>query len=129
MRALTGFPRLRNLIATAVFSALASGFGAVAAAADGPQPTARVKYGDLNVSTTEGATELYGRIRSAATHVCSSFDRPLDLNSQALRADCIGQAVANGVATLNEPALFMVYKANGGTPLPRTPVSQRRFSE
>ena len=73
MRALTGFPRLRNLIATAVFSALASGFGAVAAAADGPQPTARVKYGDLNVSTTEGATELYGRIRSAATHVCSSL--------------------------------------------------------
>jgi UrcA family protein len=127
MRALTYFSPLRNLIATAAFSALASGFSAVAAAADSPHtPTAIVKYGDLNVSTAEGATELYGRIRSAATHVCSSFDRPLDRNSQALRADCIGQAIANGVAALNEPALFMVYKANGGTPLPRTLVSQRR---
>jgi len=126
MRALTYFP-LRSLIATAAFSTLASGFSAVAAAADSPHtPTAIVKYGDLNVSTAQGATELYGRIRSAATHVCSSFDRPLDLNSQALRADCIGQAIANGVAALNEPALFVVYKANGGTPSPGTLVSQRR---
>ena len=115
------FPRLPNLIATAAFSALASGFGAVAAAADGaPAPTAIVKYGDLNVSTAEGATELYGRIRSAATQVCSSFDRPLDLNSQAFKADCIRQAITNGVAALNEPALFKVYKANGGRPLART---------
>ncbi len=117
MRALTYFLRLRNLIATAAFSALAPGFSAVAAAADSPHtPTAIVKYGDLNVSTAEGATKLYGRIRSAAAHVCSSFDRPLDLNSQALKADCIGQAIANGVAAVNEPALFMVYKANGGMP-------------
>ena len=126
MRALTYFP-LRNLIVTAAFSTLVSGFSAVAAAADSPHtPTAVVKYGDINVSTAQGATELYGRIRSAARRVCSSFDRPLDLNSQALRADCIGQAIANGVAALNEPALFMVYKANGGTPLPGTLVSQRR---
>jgi UrcA family protein len=117
MRALTYFPRLQNLIATAAFSALASGLSAGAAAADSPHtPTAIVKYGDLNVSTAEGATELYGRIRSAATHVCSSFNRPLDLNSQALKADCIGQAIANGVAAVNEPALFLVYNANGGTP-------------
>jgi UrcA family protein len=117
MRALTYFPRLQNLIATAALSALASGLSAGAAAADSPRtPTAIVKYGDLNVSTAEGATELYGRIRSAAMHVCSSFNRPLDLNSQALKADCIGQAIANGVAAVNEPALFMVYEANGGTP-------------
>ena len=117
MRTLTYFPRLRNLIATAAFSALASGFGAVAAAADSPHtPTAIVKYGDLNVSTAEGATALYARILSAAKHVCSSFDSPLDLNSQALEADCIRQAIAKGVAALNEPALFMVSKANDGTP-------------
>ena len=126
MRALTYFP-LCNLIVTAAFSTLVSSFSAIAAAADSPHtPTAIVKYGDLNVSTAQGATELYGRIRSAATHVCSSFDRPLDLNAQALRADCIGQAIANGVAALNEPALFRVYKANGGTPLPGTLASQRR---
>ena len=121
MKALARFSPLRNLMATVAFSALASGFSAVAAAADSPPaPTAIVKYGDLDVSTAEGATQLYGRIRSAAIHVCSSFDRPLDLNSQALKADCIGQAIANGVAALKQPALFRVYKANGGTPLPGT---------
>lgn len=117
MRPLTYFPRLRNLIATAAFSGLAAGLSAVAAAADGPHtPTAIVKYGDLNVSTAEGATALYARILSAAKHVCSSFDMPLDLNSQALKADCVRQAIAQGVAALNEPALRMVYKANDGTP-------------
>jgi UrcA family protein len=114
---MTYLPRLRTLIATATFSALASGFGAVVAAAEGaPAPTVIVKYGDLNASTAKGATELYRRIRSAATQVCSSFDRPLDLNSQAFKADCVRQAITNGVAAVNEPSLFVVYKANGGAP-------------
>lgn len=127
MRALACSPRLRSLAATAVLSALASGFGAVAAAADGAHtPTAIVKYGDLDVSTADGASALYARISSAAKHVCSSFDRPLDPNSQAFRADCIRQAIANGVVAVNEPLLFRVHKANGGTSLAGTSVSRRR---
>ena len=127
MRALTRVPRLRGLIAAAVLSALASGFSAVATAADSPgTPTAIVEYGDLDVTTAEGAIALYARIRAAAKHVCSSFDRPLDLVSQALKADCMRQAIARGVAAGNQPALFMVYKASGGTSLPTTVVPQRR---
>jgi UrcA family protein len=95
------------------------GFSAGAAADAAHDPTAIVRYGDLDASTVQGATALYARIRSAAEHVCSSFDRPLDLNSQALKTDCIRQAIAEGVAAVNEPALLMVYKANGGTPLPK----------
>ena len=118
---------LRGLIATAVFGVLAAGFSAVGTAAGGAHaPTIIVKYGDLDVSTVQGATELYKRIRTAAKHVCSSFDRPLDLDSQALKRDCISQAIAKGVAAINSPALLTVYKANGGRPLPRTLVSQRR---
>jgi UrcA family protein len=112
---MTYIPRLRHIIATAAFSALASGFSAVGAAG-APAPTEIVKYDDLNVSTADGAAELYRRIRLAAAHVCSSFDRPLDLNSQASKADCIRQAISHGVTALNQPALFTVYKANGGTP-------------
>ncbi len=110
------YPGLRSLIATAVFSALSSGFSAVCAAADAP--TVIVRYADLNVLTAHGATALYGRIRSAANHVCSSFDRPLDLNSQALKRDCISQVIAKAVIEVNSPALFKAYKANNGTPLP-----------
>lgn len=120
MKAITHDLRLSSLVATAVLSALAAGFSTVGVAADGAKaPTATVGYGDLDVSTVQGATALYARIRSAAEHVCSSFDRPLDLNSQALKADCISQAIAKGVAAVNEPALLMVYKANGGSPLPK----------
>lgn len=127
MKTMTHTRGPRGLIAIAVLSALTLDFSAVGAAADPAHtPTAIVKYDDLNVSTVGGATALYARIRSAAQHVCSSFDRPLDLNSQALKADCMSQAIAKGVAAVNEPALFMVYKARGGTPLPRTLVSQRR---
>lgn len=119
MKTVTHCRRRRDLVATAVFSVLAAGFTAGAVAGDAHAPTATVRYGDLDVSTVEGATALYARIRSAALHVCASFDRPLDLNSQTLKSDCIRQAIAKGVAAVNEPALLMVYKANGGSPLPK----------
>jgi UrcA family protein len=118
----THFAGLRGLTATAVFTVLASGISAVGAAAD--PPTVIVRYGDLNVLTAEGATALYLRIRSAARHVCSSFDRPLDLNAQALKKDCISQVIAKAVTEVNSPALLLVYKANNGMPLPMTLLSQ-----
>lgn len=126
MNTMTLFPRVRSLIATAVFGVLASGFSAVGAAADGTDPpTAIVKYADLNVSSVAGATALYGRIRAAAQTVCRSFDQR-DLASQALKADCINHAIARAVTEVNEPALFTVYNGNHRTPLPMTLVSQSR---
>ena len=126
MNTLTPSARVRNLIATAVFSALTSGLGAVAAAADGTDaPTVIVKYGDLRVSSAQGATALYGRIRSAGQSVCRSFDQR-DLASQALKAACINHAIAKAVTEVNEPALFAVYNADNRTPLPMTLVSQSR---
>jgi UrcA family protein len=119
MKTVTHCLRLSDLVAAAVLSALAVGFSAGAAADAAHDPTAIVRYGDLDASTVQGATVLYARIRSAAEHVCSSFDQPLDLNSRALKTDCIRQAIAEGVAAVNERALLMVHKANGGTPLPK----------
>jgi UrcA family protein len=124
MNTMTSHPRLRVFIATALCSALASGFSAVVTAADGADaPTAIVKYGDLNVSTVPGASALYGRIRSAAQTVCRFFDRR-DLASQALKTDCINHAIARAVTEVNEPALFSVYNTNNRTPLQMTLLSQ-----
>ena len=122
---MTSHPRLRVLIATAVYGALASGFSGVVTAAGGADaaPTAIVKYGDLNVSTVPGATALYGRIRSAAQTVCRSFDQR-DLGSQTLKTDCIDHAIARAVTEVNQPALFSVYNANNRTPLPMPLLSQ-----
>lgn len=117
--------KLRGLIATTVFSVLASSFSAVGAAADSTDaPTAIVKYEDLNVSTVPGASALYERIRAAAHTVCRDFDQR-DLASQALKAACINKAIAKAVTEVNQPALFLVYNANHRTPLPMTLLSQR----
>ena len=121
----TPHPRLRGLVATAVFSALASSLSAAGAAADSTEvPTTIVKYWDLNVSTAQGAAALYRRLRSAAQTVCRSSDQR-DLNSQALQADCINHAIARAVIEVNQPALFTVYNSHNRTPLPMTLLSQR----
>jgi UrcA family protein len=126
MNTTTQSPRRQTLIAAAVLSALALGFSAVGAAADGSNPpTAIVKYRDLNISTVAGANALYSRIRWAAQNVCRSYDRR-DFKSQAQKDDCISHAIASAVTQVNEPALFMVYNAHSPAPLPTALVSQSR---
>ncbi len=68
---------LRTLVAGAILSALvssfaqASSFRTVSGADEGTTPPqAIVKFGDLDISTPQGASALYGRIRSAAVKVC-----------------------------------------------------------
>ena len=125
MKTMTQSPRLHGFIAAAMFSTLALGFSAANAADGTNPPTAIVKYQDLNISAGAGASALYARIRSAAQSVCRSYDQR-DLESQALKHDCISHAIAKAVAEVNDPALFTVYDAHSPKPLPRTLVSQSR---
>src|SRR5271170_4093158 len=111
MNTMTPSPRLRGLIATAIFSALASSFTAVCAAADGTDaPSVIVKYGDLNVSSPQGAAALYGRIRVAAEAVCPHLDHG-DLLSKTHMNVCVNKAIAGAVTKVDQPALFAVYNA------------------
>ena len=48
-----------------------------------------VSYRDLNLSTIEGATALYLRIKRAANHVCDE--------------SCYQAAIADAVAKVNSP--------------------------
>ena len=116
--------RFRGLIAAAIVSALASSFSVVGAAADGTDvPTAIVKYADLNLASSQGATALYGRIRAAAETVCRSFDGRA-LSSQMRKHACVNKAIADAVTQVGEPGLFAVYNAKHTTPLPANLVSQ-----
>lgn len=118
MNTITTSSPLRSLIAAAIFSALASGFSAVSAAADSSDaPQVVVKYGDLNVSNPQGAAALYGRIRRAAESVCPRFERS-DLASMARMDACVHKAIADAVITVNQPALFAEYNAKNRVPLP-----------
>ena len=93
---------IRIAAAVTLFAALTAG----AQAADVPQ--IHVKYADLNVGTTAGATVLYQRIRGAADRVCGVGDNR-DLARLGLAKDCAGHAVAEAVAKVNVPALTEVY--------------------
>jgi UrcA family protein len=118
--------RFRGLIATAIVSALASSFTAVCAAADSTDaPTAIVKYGDLNVSTSQGAASLYWRIRMAAETVCRPLDGG-DLASKMRNGACVSKAIADAVTKVDQPELFDVYNAKNTTRMPANLLSQSR---
>lgn len=121
MNASSSSTRLRGLIATAVFGALASSFSAVSAA-DSSFASITVKYADLNVASPSGALVLYERIRTAAQSACSYFWFKTDADE----ARCMRNTIANAVTQVNQPALSAVYNAKYKTPSPITLVSQSR---
>jgi UrcA family protein len=101
---------LRRMFAAAAFGTLITSFAVAHAdqVVDAPQIT--VKYADLAVSSPQGATALYRRIWGAALTVC----QPLaggSLASKHAMDVCIQRAVADAVAKVDQPALFLVYRA------------------
>ena len=70
-------------------------------------PSVTVSYGDLNLSTTEGANALYQRIRLAADSVCGYQGRTL-LERQ-LWMSCFNEAVERAVGAVGNPTLTSVH--------------------
>jgi UrcA family protein len=109
----------RGLIASVIFGALAaSSSGSSAANTEMPSQTA--KFGDLNLSTSAGATALYNRIVAAAKGACSYYWFKTDADE----AGCVHNAIANAVVKVNQPALFLVYQRKNPTSLPPALASQ-----
>jgi UrcA family protein len=109
---------LRSLVTTAIFGVLALSFATLSSASDSSDaPEAAVQYSDLTVSTSGGATALYGRIRAAAEGLCSPLSHG-DLSSKMHRDACVSQSIAAAVSKVNQGALFAVYNAKNARPLP-----------
>ncbi len=121
MTASTRLTRLpRRLIAAAMGIALVSSFSALShAAVASDVPRTVVKYADLDISTPQGATALYGRIHFAAEGVCSGYFHG-DLVARSGWKLCVKQAIEGAVAKVNQPALSAVYAAKYGVPQPAT---------
>jgi UrcA family protein len=103
-----------NLSTSRLLTALAACLlgGALSAAhaaspADGV-PTMVVSYGDLNLSTDDGARTLYRRIAAAARQVCPLED-PRDLVGTAHSNACRTQAVARAVRDINSPRVAALH--------------------
>jgi UrcA family protein len=74
-------------------------------------PSVTVSYHDLNLSTVEGASTLYKRIRRAANSVCGYEGRTL--YEQRLWKACFDDAIAHAVATIDNPLLTGVHGRAG----------------
>jgi UrcA family protein len=91
------------------FTSVACLLGATPApAADPGAPRSEtVSYRDLNLSTIEGATALYQRIRHAANSVCDEPGAGVARYQQW--KSCYQAAIADAVAKVNSPLLTSVH--------------------
>ncbi len=105
---------LRTLVAGVLLSALAFSFATVSNAdEDTTAPRVIVKFWDLDLSSSQGATVLYGRIHSAATDVCR---RMYEAAYRLHRDACLHQVIADAVTKVNQPELSAVFASKYGKP-------------
>jgi UrcA family protein len=117
MNTMRSSSKLCSLAAIAVFGAVAASLASVAAAGNPELLQITVPYGDLTVSSPRDAATLYNRIRVAAQAVCWPLDHG-DLSSRRQMANCTHKAIVDAVTNVGQPALFAVYSAKNGQPLP-----------
>jgi UrcA family protein len=113
----------RSSFRFALLTSLAGLSLAMQAMADSPDAirTVTVKYADLNISTIEGATALYQRLKGAARRVCSNADTA-PFAAFAYRG-CYVKALNDAVAKVNNPMLTAL---NQGTHTPVTATAMVR---
>src|SRR5882672_4272907 len=122
MNPVTHTKGFRRLSATALCGVIASSFAALPAAADSFSPLeVTVKFGDLDVSSPQGAAVLYNRIWAAAEQVCSPFESSR-LGAKMRLDACIDKAISTAIATVGQPELSRVYGAKRRTSAPFAPI-------
>jgi len=117
MNTITTAP-LRTLIAGAILSALAISYATASRADDDlSPPQVVVRFGDLDVSTSQGAATLYRRIRGAALNVCSR----MYVDEQAYKWHqnaCLQKVIGDAVIQVNRPLLSAVFASKFGASPP-----------
>jgi UrcA family protein len=100
--------RTRTLSLIAASIAALSLAGTAFATETAEFPTARVRYGDLNLSSDAGVANLYARLRGAAKQVClySSF-RMTDQG-------CVANALEVAVAKVGNERLQALHRQHSG---------------
>jgi UrcA family protein len=115
---MTTFTQVRTAIAALLLGAVAT-VAALPATAEGldEPPQFTVKFGDLNISSPQGADALYARIKSAAKAVCPRIDER-DLGQKIELKACVDHAISTAVIQVNAPELSAVYTKSTGKEVP-----------
>jgi UrcA family protein len=99
------------------FTSVACLLGAAQASA-GPTADSHsvtVNYRDLNLSTIEGATTLYQRLRGAARAVCDGPETGVHAYQEW--RSCYQAAIADAVSKVNNPLLTALYRGPNKQPV------------
>lgn len=100
---------IRRALSVAAAAVMLFAAAPAAHAAGDKVPALRVSYADLDLTTPEGITELYVRVREAARRVCE----PLRLRTGTLVSDrydtCVREAIGATGRRLRAPALMALY--------------------
>jgi UrcA family protein len=110
--------QFRNVIAAALVSAVASTLSVLPAVADNVDAhQITVKYGDLNLSSPQGAATLYSRIQAAAKDGCWQLEGP-GIQATLQYNGCVDEGIVDAVNQVNSPELSTVYSAHAGKQVP-----------
>jgi UrcA family protein len=91
---------------------------AMSAAHAGDVATSTVKYGDLDLSRSDGAATLYRRINQAARTVCAPLDFGQTAAATGMGAaykNCLANAVSGAVSKIHNPEFSAYVASKTGT--------------
>lgn len=71
-------------------------------AAGSDQPSEKVAYSDLNLSTEDGQAALQARIEHAASNVCGGYEVRRSLGEERLYNACRADTVADGLTQVKK---------------------------
>ena len=95
-------------IAVLVGSLLAGSLAVAPVVSAQEAPSIVVKYSDLDLSTSDGATKLYQRINAAASMVCP-YQNARELTFKAIGASCRAEAVERAVRSIHNTELAAIH--------------------
>lgn len=85
--------------------AIAPGAAQAQPASSQESVSVRISYADLNLSSSEGAREMMGRIESAARIICGESSTNNDLSERAREHSCVDATMSEAVRSLDAPSV------------------------
>ena len=104
----TGVKQMKYCVQVALGVLLLSQALGAAAAADNGAETTTIAYGELDLSTTDGAQALYQRIKRAARKVCQT-NGLMSVERHRRARECYDRVVADAVSQVNRPLVASVH--------------------
>lgn len=86
----------------------------------------RVQYGDLNLNSHDGISQLYQRLQAAAAQVCGTDSGTRSLADWSQARTCAKASASRAVAQINNAALTAFYTRKTGLLIDRRALLAKR---